>query len=181
MNEETKNFCYADIIVDISHESVDRPFTYRIPEALRGRLELGMSVAVPFGKGNRKRQGYVIDFRDSISFDESKVKEIEGIAQGDMAVDAILVRLAGWIRKQYGSTMITALKTVLPAKQKKRNLEKREICRLLSSEETEAFAKSLAQKNRPAMARLLSALAERERPADGAGAGETAYFPRYHK
>ena len=165
MNEETKNFCYADIIVDISHESVDRPFTYRIPEALRGRLELGMSVAVPFGKGNRKRQGYVIDFRDSISFDESKVKEIEGIAQGDMAVDAILVRLAGWIRKQYGSTMITALKTVLPAKQKKRNLEKREICRLLSSEETEAFAKSLAQKNRPAMARLLSALAERERLA----------------
>ena len=76
MNEETKNFCYADIIVDISHESVDRPFTYRIPEALRGRLELGMSVAVPFGNGNRKRQGYVIDFRDSISFDESKVKEI---------------------------------------------------------------------------------------------------------
>lgn len=163
MNEETKNFCYADIIVDISHESVDRPFTYRIPEALRGRLELGMSVVVPFGKGNRKRQGYVIDFRDSISFDESKVKEIEGIAQGDMAVDAILVRLAGWIRKQYGSTMITALKTVLPAKQKKRNLEKREICRLLSSEETEALAKSLAQKNSPAMARLLSALAERER------------------
>lgn len=163
MNEETKNFCYADIIVDISHESVDRPFTYRIPEPLRGRLELGMSVAVPFGKGNRKRQGYLIDFRDSISFDESKVKEIEGIAQGDMAVDAILVRLAGWIRKQYGSTMIMALKTVLPAKQKKRNLEKREICRLLSSEETEALAKSLAQKNRPAMARLLSALAERER------------------
>lgn len=163
MNEETKNFCYADIIVDISHESVDRPFTYRIPGALRGRLELGMSVEVPFGKGNRKRQGYVIDFRDSISFDESKVKEIEGIAQGDMAVDAILVRLAGWIRKQYGSTMITALKTVLPAKQKKRNLEKREICRLLSSEETEALAKSLAQKNSPAMARLLSALAERER------------------
>lgn len=163
MNEETKNFCYADIIVDISHESVDRPFTYRIPEALRGRLELGMSVVVPFGKGNRKRQGYLIDFRDSISFDESKVKEIEGIAQGDMAVDAILVRLAGWIRKQYGSTMITALKTVLPAKQKKRNLEKREICRLLSSEETEALAKSLVQKNSPAMARLLSALAERER------------------
>lgn len=163
MNDERNHFPYADIIVDISHESVDRPFTYRIPRALQGKLQTGMSVLVPFGKGDRKRQGYIIAFRDSVSFDESKVKEIEGITDEDMAVDAILVRLAGWIRKQYGSTMITALKTVLPAKLKKRNLEKREICRLLSAEETEGLAKRLAEKNRPAMARLLFALTEKER------------------
>lgn len=163
MNEETKNFRFADIIVDISHESVDRPFTYRIPEALLGKLETGMSVTVPFGKGDRRRQGYVIAFRDSISFEESRVKEIEGIAEEDTAVDAILVRLAGWIRRQYGSTMITALKTVLPAKQKKRNLEKREVCRLLTPEETKVLAEHCAEKNRPAMARLLGALAERKR------------------
>lgn len=163
MKNGEKNFLYADVIVDISHESVDRPFTYRIPEGLRGKLETGMSVLVPFGKGDRKRQGYITSFRDSISFDESRVKEIEGIAGADVAVDAILVRLAGWIRRQYGSTMITALKTVLPAKQKKRNLEKREICRLLSAEETEALAEHCAEKNRPAMARLLAALAKKER------------------
>ncbi|MBD5552461.1 MAG: primosomal protein N' [Lachnospiraceae bacterium] len=163
MNDERNHFPYADIIVDISHESVDRPFTYRIPRALQGKLQTGMSVLVPFGKGDRKRQGYIIAFRDGVSFDESKVKEIEGITDDDMAVDAILVRLAGWIRKQYGSTMITALKTVLPAKLKKRNLEKREICRLLSAEETEELAKRLAEKNRPAMARLLFALTEKER------------------
>lgn len=163
MKNGEKNFLYADVIVDISHESVDRPFTYRIPEGLRGKLETGMSVLVPFGKGDRKRQGYITSFRDSISFDESRVKEIEGIAGEDVAVDAILVRLAGWIRKQYGSTMITALKTVLPAKQKKRNLEKREICRLLSAEETEVLAERCAEKNRPAMARLLAALAKKER------------------
>lgn len=163
MSGETKYFRYADVIVDISHESVDRPFTYRIPEALRGKLKTGMSVLVPFGKGDSRRQGYIIAFRDSISFDESKTKEIEGIAGDDTAVDAVLVRLAGWIRAQYGSTMIAALKTVLPAKQKKRNLEKREIRRLLSAQETAALAGRLAKKNRPAMARLLSALAEQER------------------
>lgn len=163
MKGEKKFFPYADVIVDISHESVDRPFTYRIPEILQEKLEIGMSVLVPFGMGDRKRQGYIIGFRDSISFDESRVKEIEGIAGADMAVDAILVRLAEWIREQYGSTMITALKTVLPAKQKKRNLERKEICRLLSEEETEALAGRCAEKNRPAMARLLTALARRER------------------
>lgn len=163
MSEEGKYFRYADVIVDISHESVDRPFTYRIPESLRGKLKTGMSVFVPFGKGDSRRRGYIIAFRDSISFDEEKTKEIEEVAGDDTAVDAILVRLAGWIRAQYGSTMIAALKTVLPAKQKKRNLEKREICRLLSAEETRALAKYCAEKSRPAMARLLFALAESER------------------
>ncbi|MDE6950397.1 MAG: primosomal protein N', partial [Lachnospiraceae bacterium] len=163
MGEETRNFPYADVIVDISHESVDRPFTYRIPEDLKGKLETGMSVSVPFGRGDSVRQGYVIALRDSISFDERKAKEILRRAKEDTAVDAVLVRLAGWIREQYGSTMIAALKTVLPAKQKKRNLEKKEIRRLLSAEETEDLAKRSAQKNRSAMARLLSALAERER------------------
>lgn len=163
MKEETKRFPYADVIVDISHESVDRPFTYRIPEALRGRLTVGMSVSVPFGKGDKIRQGYIIALRDKLSFEESRAKEIEGIVSADTAVDAILVRLAAWIRWQYGSTMIAALKTVLPAKRKKRELEKKEICRLVSGEEARFLAERCGEKRRPAMARLLRALSEKER------------------
>lgn len=163
MAGETKNYLYADIIVDISHESVDKPFTYRIPDVLSQKLSTGMSVLVPFGKGNKLRQGYVIAFRERISFEESKVKEIAGIAAEDAAASAILVRLAGWIREQYGSTMIAALKTVLPAKQKKRNLEKKEICRLLSKEETAALSEQCGLKHKTAMARLLGALLTAER------------------
>lgn len=161
--DKTEKFIYADIIISISHESVDRPFTYRIPEPLRGRIEVGTSVLVPFGKGETLRQGYVVGLSDRISFEESKVKEIFDIAHGDVAVDSVSVKLAAWIRKQYGSTMITALKTVLPAKQKKRNLEKKEIVRLLSAEETGRLFRQCAEKNRPAMARLLEALSEEER------------------
>lgn len=163
MKREDKDHSYADVIVDISHESVDRPFTYRIPAELSGKLETGMSVLVPFGRGDTLRQGYVIAFRDSVSFEESRIKEIADIAGTDTAVDAILVRLAGWIREQYGSTMIAALKTVLPAKQKKQHLEKKEICRLLSAEEAKALADRCMEKRRPAMARLLFALTEQER------------------
>ena len=50
---------YANIIIDISHEKVDKTFQYRIPDKLRNILEEGMCVQVPFGKGNRLRQGYV--------------------------------------------------------------------------------------------------------------------------
>lgn len=163
MNKERKEFPYADVIVDISHESVDRPFSYRVPEHLKGKLEPGVSVLVPFGKGGGTRQGYVVALRDSISFEENRVKEIAGIAAGDTTVSAVSVRLAGWIREQYGSTMIAALKTVLPAKQRKRNLEKKEICRLLSPEETKKLAEDCGRKHRNAMERLLTALSEQER------------------
>ena len=30
---------YANVIVDISHEKVDRPFQYRIPDRLIGKVE----------------------------------------------------------------------------------------------------------------------------------------------
>ena len=35
---------YADIIVDITHEKLDKIFQYQIPEALEGILRTGMEV-----------------------------------------------------------------------------------------------------------------------------------------
>ena len=52
---------YADVIVDISQEKLDKPFQYRVPENLRGELETGMCVHIPFGNGNRLLKGYVVD------------------------------------------------------------------------------------------------------------------------
>ena len=39
---------YANVIIDIAHEKVDRPFQYRIPEELRSLAEVGQEVSVPF-------------------------------------------------------------------------------------------------------------------------------------
>ena len=51
---------FADIIVDIKHEKLDRIFQYRIPEWLKEELNVGMEVVIPFGKGNRQTKGYVV-------------------------------------------------------------------------------------------------------------------------
>lgn len=37
---------YADIIVDISHEKLDKSFQYRVPERLQGTLDTGMCVTL---------------------------------------------------------------------------------------------------------------------------------------
>ena len=49
---------YADIIVDISHEQLDKTFQYRVPENLAQQIEAGVMVNVPFGMGNRLIRGY---------------------------------------------------------------------------------------------------------------------------
>ena len=48
---------YADVVVDISHEKLDRSFQYRIPPGLTGEIRLGSRVWIPFGNGNRQTQG----------------------------------------------------------------------------------------------------------------------------
>lgn len=56
---------FADVIVDIQHEKLDKIFQYRIPEELESRLQPGMEVVVPFGKGNRQIKGYVTGFSEN--------------------------------------------------------------------------------------------------------------------
>ena len=49
---------YADVIVDISFEKLDRIFQYGIPEHLKQQIKIGSQVEIPFGNGNRKIKGY---------------------------------------------------------------------------------------------------------------------------
>ena len=48
------------MIVDISHEKLDKIFQYRVPDVLRMQIHPGTAVTVPFGNGNRRIQGYVV-------------------------------------------------------------------------------------------------------------------------
>lgn len=153
---------YADIIVDISHEKLDKPFQYRIPERLQGTLEIGMCVAVPFGNGNRQLKGYVVDVRDVCRFDPTRTKEIAGIVRGGARVEDRLIALAGWIRKNYGSTMIQALKTVLPVKQSVKKLERRTVERLMNREEILSLLGESRRRKQVAKERLLQELADQE-------------------
>ena len=77
------NTLYADIIVDISHEKLDRTFQYRVPESLRGRLEPGACVMIPFGNGNRLIKGYVVALGETCQFAPEKIKDIAGMPEKD--------------------------------------------------------------------------------------------------
>ena len=116
---------FANIIVDISHEKVDRPFQYRIPDDLKTQIAVGMAVMIPFGMGNKLIKGYVMEITDKAEYDENKLKYIDSIVKGGISAKNDSIQLAGWIKNNYGSTMISALKTVLPVKQKRKQIVKK--------------------------------------------------------
>ena len=149
---------FADIIIDIKHEKLDKIFQYRIPERLLEELEIGMEVLVPFGKGNRRTKGYVTGISEICDYDISKVKEIEDISREGVEIEAKLAALAAWMKENYGGTMIQALKTVLPIKQKENARMKRRLCLLLSEEEGQRKLEFYLEKNQKARARLMAAL-----------------------
>lgn len=149
---------YANIIIDISHEKVDRSFQYKIPETMLGRLETGMCVQVPFGRGSMQRQGYVIELTDRTEYPPEKLKEITKIVTEGVAVEADAIRLAAWMKETYGSTMIAALKTVLPIKRVMKPVEKKKIVRLLGVEETRSLLGVSLRKHQYAKSRILEQL-----------------------
>ncbi len=153
---------YADIIVDISHEKLDRPFQYRVPERLKDVLETGMCVEVPFGNGNKLLKGYCIGLGNVCKFDPARMKEVRAVAEGGVGIEGRMISLAGWIRENYGSTMIQALKTVLPAKRTVRKVEHRTIQRIFGREEIISLMGESGRRGQFAKERLLRELAEQE-------------------
>ena len=149
---------FADVIVDIQHEKLDKIFQYRIPKEMEGRLEPGMQVLVPFGKGNRQIKGYVTGISEECDYDLSKVKEIAEIPERGVEIEAKLVALAAWMKENYGGTMIQALKTVLPIKQKENAKVKKRLRLLLDEETGKRQLHYYLEKNQKARARLMAAL-----------------------
>ena len=152
---------YADIIVDITHEKLDKIFQYRIPKEMEGRLQTGMEVLIPFGRVNRETKGYVIGFSEKCNYDPEKIKEITQISQNHIAIEAKLVALAAWMKEHYGGTMIQALKTVLPIKQQEKQKEQRSIRLLLDRREAKERLSYFLSKNQTARARVVAALLDR--------------------
>ena len=149
---------FADVIIDIRQEKLDKIFQYRIPEELEAKLQPGMEVIVPFGKGNREIKGYVTGICETCDYDLSKVKNITAISESGVEIEAKLIALAAWMRENYGGTMIQALKTVLPIKQKENARVKKRLRLLLDKETGTRQLHYYLEKNQKARARLMAAL-----------------------
>ena len=88
---------YVDIIIDISHEAIDRAFQYEVPFSLCDKIAVGMQVEIPFGRGNHMRTGYVIGISDEPNYDVDRIKPVHRIIENQIPVEGQLIRLAAWL------------------------------------------------------------------------------------
>ena len=152
---------FADIIVDISHEKLDRPFQYIIPESLEDKILIGSAVKIPFGKGNRIIPGYVIGITEIPSWEVDKMKEILSVEEKKITLESELIQIAWFIRETCGATMNQALKTVIPVKSKTKEIEKAEISLAQDYQTTEKWQELLEhyqKKHAAVRIRLVEAL-----------------------
>ena len=153
---------YADVIVDISHEKLDRSFQYLVPREMEDEIRVGMVAAIPFGNGNKERKGYVTGLSGEPKYDPAKIKSLLRLCSGEETTESRLVSLAAWMKERYGSTMAQALKTVLPVREKIRHKEKRLLYLRVSREQAEQEASRMKKNRCRARARVLRALLEKE-------------------
>ncbi|MBR2572015.1 MAG: primosomal protein N' [Clostridia bacterium] len=102
---------YAQVIVDLTSEKVDRAFTYRVPDGLD--LVSGQRVLVPFGP--RRIEGIVIGLADETGVASDKIRSVEKALESEPAVLPELMRLAEWMRENCHCTLASALRLMIPA------------------------------------------------------------------
>ena len=103
---------FASVIVSVSSNSVDRLFTYKIPDSLVDTIRVGHRVFIPFG--NRDIQGFVIEIKETADIDVSKVKEINRIMDGTPVLTEELIQLSKKIASYYVDRQISVIEAILP-------------------------------------------------------------------
>lgn len=106
----------AQVIVDVPTMQTNKPFSYLIPKELATLIQIGMRVHVPFGRGNRLMQGFVVGFEVEVS-QESTGQELKSIAEVldfEPVLNAEQLALADAMRETVFSYKISILKAMLP-------------------------------------------------------------------
>ena len=114
---------FADVIIDVSVESLNRPFSYIVPEELSDKAVPGCRVRVPLGRGSAF--GYITALKTKPGYELSKMKPILEVVAGEETADERLLSLAFWMNHTYGGPLALSLRTVLPVKKKIRGVEVR--------------------------------------------------------
>lgn len=149
---------YADVIVDISHENLDKSYQYLVPDELITRAVIGALVEIPFGRGNRVIKGYIIGLSMTPKFDVKLIKSILNVPSEGIVIESHLIHLAYWIKDTFGGTMNDALKTVIPVKRTVKSLKRRKVRLILSKESANDKLEEFEKKHNVARARLLKEL-----------------------
>ena len=101
------------VAVSAAPYSIDKPYSYLVPESLAAAAVPGVRVMVPFGRGNKESEGLILARVQEPKLPGSK--SIRQILDSEPVLDKAGIDLALWMRGRYFCTVFEAVKTILPA------------------------------------------------------------------
>ena len=93
--------------------SADKLYSYLVPPELADACRAGVRVSVPFGRGNRRTEGFVLETLCEAA--DKPLKPVFTVLDEQPLLDVSLLRLAKWMKARYFCTVYDALRTILPA------------------------------------------------------------------
>ncbi|MFT8726990.1 MAG: primosomal protein N' [Liquorilactobacillus ghanensis] len=165
----------AAVIVDVPARQTDRPFSYVVGSELSGKLTVGMRVIVPFGRGNRLIQGFVVEITEKPLAETSKLKKISEVQDLTPVLNPEMLALADWLAATTFSFKISCLQTMIPNGLRGKS---EKIVRLLAPEKVDQslkdfFGQKAEQQLQPA--KLSAELFRKLQQARNAGSVELLY------
>lgn len=106
------NTLIAGVAVEDTVFHFDKLFSYAVPESLRQAIAVGCRVRVPFGGGNRGRQGIVVTLKEGSA---ESLKEVSALLDTTPVLSEELLKMAEFMQKHYFCTFYEAVKAMLPA------------------------------------------------------------------
>lgn len=148
---------FAEVVVGLFVDKLDKTFSYKIPDYLpQDDGLLGREVIIPFGKGNREIKGFVVDIKEKTDFKSELIKEIIGISENSIKIETKLIKLAYWIKQNYGGTVNEAIKTVIQVPKKIERIKKRTVVLCADKDFAIEKLKEFIRKNYKGKARILA-------------------------
>lgn len=105
------NRVIATVAVENTFFNFDSDYDYYVPKELEKSVKIGTMVKVPFGKGDKKRDGIVIKVFTAIN---SSLKEIASISSSSPVLSEEMIALALWLKERCFCTTYDCLRQMLP-------------------------------------------------------------------
>ncbi|MBE6847550.1 MAG: primosomal protein N' [Ruminococcus sp.] len=109
----------VQVALNAAAPGYDRLYTYTVPAALQGQIRPGMRVAVPFGKGNRRRMAMVLavtPLQEEQTADGRPMvyKPVTAVLDTEPVLTDELLALVEWLYEHTFCTRYDAVRAVLP-------------------------------------------------------------------
>ena len=111
----------AQVIINSNVKDLNKIFDYNVPNNMLGTICVGDRVQVPFGRGKKTEEGFIIGFKDTSEF---KVKDIIKIQDG-IRLTKENIELAKLMARRYFCNISDCIKLMLPPGTATKNIDNR--------------------------------------------------------